>query len=142
MTVKGRLKILLAVVFACFTFVSCADNSQNAVYKELLVEARWVHNVDFPAVGEPDSYLLHFLDTGSVDIYPMFGKELFLEDKSELRYIYDPDLGEMAIENYGIFAVTEIDTDKMVLESADSKEYLFVRYKDNDPVAEEEERKL
>jgi len=135
-----RLKLLLASAFFCLAVAGCAAEAQMSVYKELLIEVRWLRNIQFPAPGDPDSYLLNFLESGSVRIYQIFGGEVREDTVRELRYIYDPDMASMAVEEYGLYEVKEINVDRIVL-SGMGHEVVLERYKDKDPVEEENDNK-
>lgn len=134
-----RLKVLFASTFFCLAVAGCTAEAGMSVYKELLIEARWLRNIQSPASGEPDSYLLNFLESGTVKIYQIFGDEVREDTVRELRYIYDPDMAGMAVEEYGLYEVKEINTDRIVL-SAPAREVILERYKDKDPVEEEEKK--
>ncbi len=103
-----------------------------------------MHVMGPPEAGSPEAYLFNFLETGTVKIYPMSGGEVMQDNMRELRYIYDPDMGqleemgEMALEEYGLFRVIEINTDRMVWANLRGQ-YTLERYKESDPVEEEEE---
>ena len=111
-----------------------------SVYKELLIEARWLRNIQSPALGEPDAYLLNFLESGTVRIYQVYDNEVDQDTVRELLYIYDPDMAGMAIEEYGLFEVKEINIERIVLTSP-GREVILDRYKDKDPVEETDDNK-
>ena len=134
-----RLKLFFASAFFCLAVAGCTTEARMSVYKELLIEARWLRNIHLPSPGEPDSYLLNFLESGTVKIYQIFDGDVREDTVRELRYIYDPDMASMAVEEYGLYEVKEINTERIVL-SGTGHEVVLERYKDKDPVEEEDNK--
>lgn len=120
-----RLKMLFAAAFACMALASCNSGSDNAVFRELLIEAVWHYEKAAPENGVT-GYYFSFGKHGIVSIFPV---TTYINPGTDHFYIYDPGKESLAIEEYGIFEVRDIDTDKLVLANG-AAEYTLKRIKE------------
>lgn len=104
--------MLLAAVFAFAVLTACDERDDSAVYRDLLIEALWCHDVEAPGDG-PDKYYYNFRDSGVVSVFPVRSGNI--SEGTDYKYIYDADNGRIAIETFGMYTVREINTARLVL---------------------------
>lgn len=118
---RFRYWIILAVV--CLLVTGCSLVSDDRVNREILVSTVWygerfVHSNPLPQGGVEDGIMLYvFGGDGILSIYPEVSGTGG-EPSERHRYIYTPSMDEMVIEDYGMFSVSVIDVDRILLEGS------------------------
>lgn len=118
---RFRHWIILAV--ACLLATGCSLVSDDRVNREILVSTVWhgerfVSSNPLPQGGVEDEAMLYvFGSNGVLSIYPEISGTGG-EPLENHRYIYTPSMGEMVIEDYGVFSVSVIDVDRILLEGS------------------------
>lgn len=117
MTSMFGLKFRLTVaLLLCLAAVSCMKMEDN-VDREILFSTVWIgerfYPADMPGVGE--TVLYSFDKSGILYIYKV--ADQIGEPIERLRYIYQSEKRRIVIENYGAFLVTELDVDRLIMDS-------------------------
>lgn len=126
----------------CISITSCAT-AEDELNREILVSTVWRSN-SFPVYGslildlpvdeeaENPDFLYVFDENGNMSIYPMVNE--VCEPIAKLRYIYSPQRAEMVIEKYGVFTVSYIEVDSMVLEDSGGRRVSLFFYAGEDMI--------
>ena len=118
---RFRYWIILAVV--CLLATGCSLVSDDRVNREILVSTVWygerfVSSNPLPQGGVEDEAMLYvFGSNGVLSIYPEISGTGG-EPLENHRYIYTPSMGEMVIEDYGVFSVSVMDVDRILKEES------------------------
>lgn len=108
----------------CASFISCATD-ENELNREILVSTVWrsnsfpvdesrILNLSVDTETKNTDLLYVFDENGSMSVYPVADE--VCEPIEKLRYIYSPQRAEMVIEKYGVFKVSHIEVESIVLE--------------------------
>lgn len=137
---RFRHWIILAVM--CLLATGCSLMSDDRVNREILLSTVWRGERFVPKEPLPQDYMADesmlyvFGSNGILYIYPeISGTDG--EPSESHRYIYTPSMDEMVIEDYGMFSVSIIDVDRMLLEgSSGTIDLYFYAGEDMLPVPE------
>lgn len=115
----SRAKILMAMALVSLVTLSCTNNSDDNVNREILWSTVWKGQCfqPFSQQGQDEECLYIFGGNGIMRVYSV-DNGIPGHSKEDLRYIYTPQAAEIVIESYGLFSVKEITVDRLLLEGS------------------------